>query len=237
MSSQIAKNREILAKKRDSKATRQRAFIAAYPGTGFNASETCRQIGIARQTYAKWLVEDARFVAALDEAIEARLDEAEAALMEQVRQGNIVATIFFLKTQGKKRGYIEGSPVKVKDSVPTKAAEILDGVLAGSIKPEDAIIQFDLIGQPIPEGLRLLVQKSEVVEDPDEGWKLEEIEPELDRRYQERMAALEEQERAWLGQRRADVAEIKQELKNQDSFAADFQKSTKGGESPNAGNQ
>jgi len=173
----IAKNSHFPAKKSDSKSARQRAFIAAFPGTGFNASETCRQIGIARQTYGKWIIEDPKFVAALHEAMEMRLDEIEAALMGQIREGNVTATIFALKSIGKKRGYIEGSPVKIKDAVSSKAAEILSGVLAGSIKPEDAVIMFDQIVLPLPSGLKLLIQKSVVAETPsDDGWNESAIE-------------------------------------------------------------
>ena len=43
------------------------------------------------------------------EARESALDEAESELMKLIRAGNLTAIIFFLKTQGKSRGYSERS--------------------------------------------------------------------------------------------------------------------------------
>ena len=207
-------------KKRDSRASRQRAFITAYFKNAFNASAACRDCGINRSTFKKWMAEDPKFVDELHAATDARLDEAEGALMDLVRQGNVAATIFFLKAQGKQRGWIEGSPVKVKDIVSAKAAEILSGVLAGSIKPEDAGIMFDQIGLPLPEGLKLLIQKSEVAETPsDDGWNQSAIEEDLDRLYADRMAAIAEQESEFVPQRQEEVKKIKDELKDFDSFS------------------
>jgi len=37
------------------------------------------------------------------------LDFAESELFKQIKEGNITGVIFFLKTKGKKRGYIERS--------------------------------------------------------------------------------------------------------------------------------
>jgi len=45
----------------------------------------------------------------LSEAREGSLDLAESKLMEAINAGNLTAIIFFLKTQGKKRGYVERS--------------------------------------------------------------------------------------------------------------------------------
>ena len=39
------------------------------------------------------------------------IDMAECKLIELMKDGNIAATIFFLKTQGKSRGYIESPAV------------------------------------------------------------------------------------------------------------------------------
>lgn len=44
---------------------------------------------------------------ALEDARERTLDLAEAKLIQQINDGNMTAIIFYLKTQGKKRGYIE----------------------------------------------------------------------------------------------------------------------------------
>ena len=51
---------------------------------------------------------------ARDESREAMLDFAEGKLLSLIRKGNVAATIFFLKTQGKSRGYIERQEVDSK---------------------------------------------------------------------------------------------------------------------------
>lgn len=45
--------------------------------------------------------------AVLDDARAATLDVAESQLMKLIEQGNVTAIIFFLKTQGRTRGYQE----------------------------------------------------------------------------------------------------------------------------------
>lgn len=55
---------------------------------------------------------------AVDEAKESILDFAEGKLYEQIKGGNIAAIIFFLKTKGKGRGYIERSEVTGAEGTP-----------------------------------------------------------------------------------------------------------------------
>jgi len=43
----------------------------------------------------------------VEEARESLVDDAESELQRQMFKGNITALIFFLKTQGKARGYVE----------------------------------------------------------------------------------------------------------------------------------
>ena len=45
----------------------------------------------------------------LAEARESSVDLAESKLIEAIKNGNLTAIIFFLKTQGKSRGYVERS--------------------------------------------------------------------------------------------------------------------------------
>ena len=43
----------------------------------------------------------------VEEARESLVDDVESELQKQIFKGNIAAIIFFLKTQGKSRGYVE----------------------------------------------------------------------------------------------------------------------------------
>ena len=67
----------------------------------------CKQADVPRSTYYKWLNEDEDFAKAVKDIENIALDFGESQLHKQIGDGNTSATIFFLKTKGKKRGYIE----------------------------------------------------------------------------------------------------------------------------------
>ena len=46
------------------------------------------------------------------------MDFAESQLHQQIKDGSVAATIFYLKTKGKKRGYIEKSELDVTNKNP-----------------------------------------------------------------------------------------------------------------------
>jgi len=69
----------------------------------------CKQADIPRSTYYKWLKEDEDFAQSAKEIENIALDFAESQLHTQIKDGSTPATIFYLKTKGKKRGYIERS--------------------------------------------------------------------------------------------------------------------------------
>ena len=69
----------------------------------------CKSADIPRSTYYKWLSEDEDFAKAVKDIENIALDFGESQLHKQIGDGNTSATIFFLKTKGKRRGYIERS--------------------------------------------------------------------------------------------------------------------------------
>ena len=69
----------------------------------------CKSADVPRSTYYKWLKEDEEFAKAVKDIENIALDFGESQLHKQIKDGNTSATIFFLKTKGKKRGYIERS--------------------------------------------------------------------------------------------------------------------------------
>ena len=74
-------------------------------------TSACQLSGIARETYRRWCIADIDFKIACDEArkygVERGLDRAESALFRNIDDGKETSCIFYLKTQGKHRGYIE----------------------------------------------------------------------------------------------------------------------------------
>lgn len=87
----------------------------------------CRNADIPRSTYYKWLNEDQEFAEAVRDIENVALDYAESKLHKQIGDNSTAATIFYLKTKGKKRGYIERQEITGADGVPTNfQIEIID---------------------------------------------------------------------------------------------------------------
>lgn len=75
-------------------------------------SDACKKANVHRSTHYRWLKEDPEYKAKVDSIEDLALDFAETALHRQIKRNNVVATIFLLKTRGKKRGYIEKTEVE-----------------------------------------------------------------------------------------------------------------------------
>lgn len=88
-------------------------FVEAYHASSGNVSVACRKVGISRETYYRWCREDIEFKKECEEVDESLLDMAETMLLKAIRDGKTAELIFFLKTKGKSRGYVERSEVDV----------------------------------------------------------------------------------------------------------------------------
>ena len=86
---------------------RQLKFLKALDEAGGNITAACMKCGIhSRQTVYNWMKDD-EFKSEVDAINEASIDYVESKLMSAIRADNVTAIIFYLKTKGKKRGYIE----------------------------------------------------------------------------------------------------------------------------------
>lgn len=81
-------------------------------------STAAKKANVGRSTHYKWMDEDADYKKAVEAVQESVLDFAESHLYKLVKEGNPAATIFFLKTKGKKRGYIERQEIEVTEKKP-----------------------------------------------------------------------------------------------------------------------
>ena len=85
-------------------------LVSEYKG---NVAAIARRLGVSRSTVWARVQESPTLTAALEDARESMVDNAESALYKKVIEGiDTTALIFFLKTQGRKRGYIEKQEVE-----------------------------------------------------------------------------------------------------------------------------
>jgi hypothetical protein len=70
-------------------------------------TDACKAANIARATFYLWYNSDEAFKQQVDDVQNISLDFVEGKLYELIEKGDATAVIFFLKTKGKRRGYIE----------------------------------------------------------------------------------------------------------------------------------
>ena len=92
-----------------SRHIKKEAILQALENSLGVVTVACKQADVPRSTYYKWLNEDKDFAKQVKEIENIALDFAESQLHSQMKDGSTSATIFYLKTKGKKRGYIERS--------------------------------------------------------------------------------------------------------------------------------
>ncbi len=99
---------------------------------------------IGRRLHYDWIETDEEYAKQCEDITEKTLDFAETNLFKQIEQGQTQATIFFLKTKGKDRGYTEQQQIDFTNS-------------DGSLQP----LTIQLVAQPdlILEG------ESEIIEE------------------------------------------------------------------------
>lgn len=85
----------------------KRAMIQALEKSLGVVTSACKSVGIARSTHYDWMDSDEEYRNAVNSLQDVALDFAESKLFKSIENGSDTATIFFLKTKGKKRGYIE----------------------------------------------------------------------------------------------------------------------------------
>jgi hypothetical protein len=88
-------------------STLKKAMIAALEKSLGIVTTACKTVGIDRGSHYNWMREDEEYKATVESIADLAIDFAESSLHKQIQDGNPTSTIFYLKTKGKKRGYIE----------------------------------------------------------------------------------------------------------------------------------
>ena len=81
-------------------------------------STACKMVDMSRQTHYQWMKDDPDYKTQVTSIENSVLDFAESHLFKLVKEGNPSATIFFLKTKGKKRGYVERQEIEMTEKKP-----------------------------------------------------------------------------------------------------------------------
>lgn len=95
----------------------KKALLDALENSLGVVTTACQEAGIGRTTFYEYYKSDPVFKEQVDELQNVALDFAESQLFKNIKGGSDAATIFFLKTRGKGRGYIERSEFTGKDGV------------------------------------------------------------------------------------------------------------------------
>ena len=102
---------------------KKRAMIKALESSLGIVTTACKSAGVSRRTYYNWLKDDEAFKEAVEDINNISLDFAESKLYDLIKDDNVTATIFYLKTRGKSRGYIERQELAVEGEVKSKLIE------------------------------------------------------------------------------------------------------------------
>lgn len=84
----------------------------------------CKKAQIDRTTFYRYLKEDADFARQVKDIENVALDFAESSLHKQIQAGVPASTIFYLKTKGRERGYIERQEMTGKDGGPIQTENV-----------------------------------------------------------------------------------------------------------------
>jgi hypothetical protein len=96
----------------------KKAMLDALEASLGVVTTACRSVGIGRTQYYQWLKDDAEFASHVEDIADIAVDFAESQLHKQIKDGSTGATIFYLKTKGKKRGYVETTELALREKKP-----------------------------------------------------------------------------------------------------------------------
>lgn len=116
---QAARQRE-QAKKADQARTVQAKadFLRALEANLGIVTKAAKDVGVTRRAHAKWLAADPEYADEVADIQERTLDFVEAKLLKKVSDLDTTAIIFYLKTKGKARGYVERVQTQAVEPAP-----------------------------------------------------------------------------------------------------------------------
>lgn len=102
---------ESLKKRRYKSNALKSSMLEALEKTLGVVTPAAKIANLTRKTHYEWLKDDDDYRAAVESIEDLAVDFAETKLHKEISDGNATAIIFYLKTKGRKRGYIERQEV------------------------------------------------------------------------------------------------------------------------------
>jgi len=85
----------------------------------------CKSVGLNRASFYRWYDLDKNFKANVDELSNVALDFVESQLFLNIKDRDTASIIFYLKTKGKQRGYVERQEITGGDGKDLYAGVII----------------------------------------------------------------------------------------------------------------
>lgn len=120
---------DVNIQKREELSTTQINMLSALEVSMGVVATAADEVGISRTNHYKWMKESPAYKENYEALSNKALDYAESKLMELIGRGNTAAVIFFLKTKGKDRGYVERQEVQVQQDKPDLSGYSTDQLL------------------------------------------------------------------------------------------------------------
>ena len=102
--------------KPDTSDTIKKAWVQAMEKNLGIVTQTAKAVGIHRSTYYEWRKQDPEFAERCDEVQNIALDFVEGKLLKRIQDEDTASILFYLKTTGKHRGYVERTEVQTTET-------------------------------------------------------------------------------------------------------------------------
>jgi len=102
-------------------------------------TEACLMAGLDRTTFYYYYNNDLDFKKEVDDIENITLDFAESTLYRRIKAGDTTAIIFYLKTKGKRRGYIEKQLIEhgfSPETIQKYGQKLLEVIMSNVDDPE-----------------------------------------------------------------------------------------------------
>lgn len=126
-------------------ARKKRMMIQALEATLGVVAPAIRMAKIHRRDHYDWLKKDPKYAEAVEDQMERTLDFAETNLYKQIESGQVQATIFFLKTKGKHRGYVEQTTIDHTSSDGTMKPTVIELVPQANLVVEQELTDAEIV--------------------------------------------------------------------------------------------